>query len=62
MNMSASPRLAMGNTAETSIEIEDSESEAEEFHTALDTQQELKESARDTGKSGDGIALMVDDH
>jgi hypothetical protein len=52
----------MGNTAETSIEIDDSESEAEEFDTALDTQQELKENVRDTGKSGDGIALMVDDH
>lgn len=52
----------MGNTAETSIEIEDSESEAEEFHAALDTQQELKESARDTGKVEDGIALMVDNY
>jgi hypothetical protein len=50
----------MGNTAETSIEIDDSESEAEELHAALDIQQEPKESARDTGKSGDEIALMVD--
>jgi hypothetical protein len=52
----------MGNTAETSIEIEDSESEAEEFHTALDTQQELKESVHGTGKSGDGTALVGHDH
>lgn len=52
----------MGNTAETSIEIDDSESEAEEFHTMLDTRQELKESVRDTGTFEDGIAFMVDDY
>jgi hypothetical protein len=52
----------MGNTAETSIEIDDSESEAEEFHTAVDTEQELKESGRDTGKSEDGIMLRLIDY
>lgn len=60
--MSASSQFAMGNTAETSIEIDDSESEAEEFHTMLDTRQELKESVRDTGTFEDGIAFMVDDY